>query len=284
MKTLLFVSLALCLLVSCASPDASPDGDGERPLVVTSFYAMYDFTSALAGDRAHVRVLVPPGSEPHSWEPSAGDMAALSDARLFVYNGLGMEPFAPGLIDAAANPELVCVEAAADIEPLPGDPHVWLDPRNAAVQYEAICAGLCEMDPDGADYYRERLAGISSALEKLDGDYREAAASFKTKDLVVAHAAFGYLCGAYGLRQIAVTGLSAEGEPSASEMADILAFIEESGTRAVFTEELLSKKVAQAIARDTGAEIYELTPFESGDTDYLTAMRENLETLKTALG
>ncbi len=280
MKKIVY-TLALLLILSSCSGRAERV---EKPLVITSFYAMYDFAQAIAGDRAEVRVLVPAGSEPHSWEPTAKDMAALADADLFICSGAGMEPFARGLIDAAGNSGLIYVEASEGVALLPGDPHVWLDPRNAIIQHEAICNALCEADPENGDFYTERFETAKTEIEKLHADYLETVSGFKSKDIVVSHSAFGYLCEAYGLSQLPIAGMSAEGEPSPAQMAEIVEFIRSSGARAIFTEELLSTKVAETIAHETGAEIYTLTPFESGETDYVTAMRANLDNLKKALG
>lgn len=279
MKKLIPLLAVLLLLPACST---APDRT-DKLLIVTSFHAMHEFTSAIAGDRAEIQTLIQAGAEPHSWEPTARDMTMLSGADLFVCSGVGMEPFARSLVDASGNDNLVWLEASKDIELLSGDPHVWLDPRNAVTQHEAICEALCALDPDNSDYYTQNMADVKARLEALHQDFSLAAAEFGTRDLVVSHAAFGYLCSAYGLNQVAISGLSSEEEPSPQQMAEAVQFISSNGIRSIFTVEHASEKVMETLSAATGASVYTLTPFESSDSDYLTAMRENLENLKEAL-
>ena len=157
---LLLAILALLAAAGCqqASP---PDG---KPLVVASFYPMYEFARQVAGDRARVVSLVPTGAEPHDWEPSPQDMAEIRRARLFVYNGAGLEPWAEK-VKAELDAKTTAVVSASARIPLVGkDPHVWLDPTLARSEVEAIRAALTQIDPGGAALYE---IGRASCRERV---------------------------------------------------------------------------------------------------------------------
>lgn len=305
--TAIFLSIAL--LCGCRANHAAPADRGNKVTVYTSFYTMYDFTLKLAGDKVNLINMVPSGMEPHDWEPSPKDIAGLSEARLFIYNGAGMEGWAQKVLESINNPELVIVEASKNIslekteqkeqediqsdhshDDLKFDPHVWLNPMNAKLQMEAIRDGLIQVDPQNSEFYHERFEEYSGKLEALDKAYRSAAASFAKKEIVVSHEAFGYLCHAYGLEQLAIEGISSESEPTPAKMAEIIDFVKEHGVKVIFFEELASPKVAETIARETGAATALLNPLEGlteenlkAGKDYFSVMEENLEALKQAL-
>lgn len=299
---LIFVTLYGCR----ANPPAE---DTDKITVYTSFYTMYDFTLKIAGDRVNLYNMVPSGMEPHDWEPSPKDVAGLSDADLFIYNGAGMEGWAEKVVSSINNPDLILVEASKGIqlerseheeasdeenghshEDLEYDPHVWLDPMKAKLQMEAIRDGLIQADPENSSFYQERFQEYSEKLNALDEAFRQAVKSFSKKEIVVAHEAFGYLCHAYGLEQVAIEGLSGESEPTPARMAEIIDFVREHEVRVIFFEELASPKVAEAIARETGVRTALLNPLEGltddnlkAGKDYFSVMEENLEALKQAL-
>lgn len=299
-------TLGSALLAGCSnggSPAGSTDAPAEAGAglkVVASFYVMGDFAKKIGRDRVNVTDLVPAGTEPHDWEPSARDIEDLQAADLFVYNGAGMEHWAADVISGLDASKVV--EASKDVALLDGDhghdrdhgehdPHVWLSPQNAKVELAAIRDGLAAVDPDHAAQYDAAYEEQARAFDELDWEFRAGLEGLPNKTIVVSHAAYGYLCEAYGLTQRAITGIDAEGEPDARAMAAIIDYVKESGVRTIFTEELVSPKVAQAIADATGASCAVLNPIEglteeqrrSGE-DYLSLMRQNLKALVAALG
>ncbi len=279
-KTIPFFIGLLFLLTACA-----PVQEHEKPQVYTSFYAMYDFARAVAGDQADVINLVPVGTEPHDWEPTAGDIAKLNGADLFVYNGNGMESWTEKVVKTLPeNVKSVNTSKAAAVQNQ-SDPHVWLDPENAKAQAGAIKDALIAIDPEHESTYHTNYDIFSSKLDTLDRDYKQTVSGFSSKEIVVSHEAYGYLCRAYGLTQVPVEGLSGDSDPSPAKMAEIVTFIKEHQIKYIFFEELGGRKVVDTIAKETGAQVLVLNPFE-GDTqgrDYFTVMEENLKNLETAL-
>ena len=256
--------------------------------VVASFYPLWEFARQVGGDRATVTSLVPPGVEPHDWEPSPQDVAAVRKARLFIYNGGGFEPAVDRLL-RELGPGTVTVAATAGIEPL-DDPHVWLDPVLAQRQVDAIRAALERVDPPGAPRYVENAAAFKAKLAALDEAYRTGLATCARRSLIVSHAAFTSLARRYGLKQIAITGVAPQSEPSPAELARIARLARAENARYVFFETLVSPKLAETIAREIGARTLVLNPLEgltreeaAAGRDYLGLMRDNLAQLRTGL-
>jgi zinc transport system substrate-binding protein len=296
--SLAVVSLSL---LSCGSKTipGNPAKEMEKISVYTSFYAMYDLTQKIGGDRIRLVNLVPAGTEPHEWEPSTGDIVHLEKADVLVYNGASMEGWVSRVIATLKNKRLIAVEASRDIklhdnpekaENLKYDPHVWLYPMNAIQEMKVIMNALSNADPANADYFRSNYHYYSGKFSELDREYRETLATVKNRSIIVSHQAFGYLCEAYGLNQIAIEGLSADSEPSTKKMAEIVQFARKRGVKYIFFEDLVSPKVAEAVAREIGAQTETLNPLEgltekelSEGKEYLSVMKCNLAALKKAL-
>lgn len=325
LKVIFAVVLLVSVLSACSSKNTvRSDGNGKIK-IYTSFYIMYDFTEKIAGDKAEIINMVPSGMEPHDWEPTPKDIAGLNGADLFIYNGCGMESWAEKVIESLNNPDLVVVETSGNIKERKAaehehghypenennhvheqdhpdendpnsfheggyDPHVWLNPQNAKIQMEAIKDGLIQTDPVNSKYYEDNFEYYAKKLDDLDRAYKEAVEKFARKEIVVSHEAFGYLCDAYGLVQVAIEGVSGDSEPTPAKMAQIIRFVKENDVKVIFFEQLASPKVAEAIARETGAETDMLNPLEGlseddlkAGKDYFSIMEENLEALKRAL-
>lgn len=287
--------LVLCAL-AVAGCEQGPRPDG-KPLVVASFYPMYEFTRQVAAERAQVISLVPPGVHGHDWEPSPHDVAQVRRARVFVYNGAGFEPWAQKLIQEAAGPSTVVVAASAGLtvartEGDGGvDPHVWLDPVRAKGVVEAIRAALQRSDPAGQSAYAANADSYTAKLTELDARFEAGLRDCARREVVVSHAAFGYLTRRYRLEQIAVTGLAPQAEPSPAALAAIVRTARERKVTAIFLEPLVSPKLAETLAREVGVRLLTLNPIEgvtkkeaADGTSYLDLMGRNLESLREGLG
>lgn len=170
------------------------------------------------------------------------------------------------------------------------DPHVWLDPMLAKKQMENIKEGLIKADPDNKDYYENNYLNYSKLLDELDEEFKNELATYTNRDIIVAHEAYGYLCKAYNLNQVAIEGLNADSEPSPGRMSEIIRFAKENNIQTIFFEELVSPKVAETIAKEIGATTAILSPLEGikdedlkAGKDYFIVMRDNLQALKKAL-
>ncbi|NOU68858.1 zinc ABC transporter substrate-binding protein [Paenibacillus sp. LMG 31461] len=303
-KSMAFTALSTVLLTGCASNTVSGDG---KMNVVTTFYPMYEFTKQVAGDYANVIALIPPGVEPHDWEPSAKDMKKVKESSVFVYNGI-VEGWVEQALKSAENPKRIVVEASKGIDLMEGlpeeehdhdhdeedgkilDPHVWLNPVLAQKEVESIVNGLTQADPTHKDEYRQNADVYIGKLKALDESFRTALTSVKHKEFVTQHAAFGYLAKEYGLTQVPIAGLSPEEEPAPDKMAYIIKFAKENQVKTIFFETLVDPKVAQTIAKEINAKTDVLNPIEGltdedkkKNLDYIGVMNNNLDALKKAL-
>ena len=302
-------TLSLSLLTGCGTQPADTAADDGRLRVLTSFYPMYDFACKIGGDCIDVTNMVPSGTEPHDWEPSTNDLKNLEKADVFIYNGADMEPWADDLlvsrsdklhvVEASENVELRTTDGehehaheheGADHHHGDFDPHVWLDPENAKIEMEAIRDALCAADPENSTVFQSNYEKYAAELDALDAEFREKLAPLPNRTIVVAHEAFGYLCDAYGLTQVGIEGLSPDSEPDPGRMAEVIDFVREHSISTIFFEELVSPKVAEAIASETGAQAKMLSPLEglsdeqaAAGADYFSVMHDNLAALMEAL-
>ncbi len=277
--------------------------------VYATFYPVFDFAKKIGGDRVDIKCMVPPGADPHSWEPSPRTLAEVQKAQVLVYNGAGMEPWIDRVLATLDTRSIIVVEAThglpllrADAEPTDShnhsahhhgqtwDPHVWLDPVLAQGMARNIAAGLAAADPNGRELYEKNCSDLVQKLQELDRSYRSVLAKCQKRDIVVTHQAFGYMCKRYGLNQVALMGVSPESEPTPATMAEIIKFCRANRVTYVFMEKNSNPRLAQAIAAEAGARVLVLDPvgtlteeqYESGK-DYFSIMYANLENLKQAL-
>lgn len=268
------VLVAVVTLAGCS-------GSGEQVpyvprVVVASFYPLAWAVEEVAGPSFDEVVnLTPPGVEPHDLELSPGDIEAIHDAELVVYLGGGFQPALEDAIESRTGRSL-------DLLREEGDPHIWLDPIRFAQAVERIARGVGGV---GSAYDEIRR------LRRLDVEFRRGLSDCDRRVLVTTHAAFGVLAARYGLTQLSLAGRSPESEPGPRELADLVQQVRASGATTVFAEPLVSDRLARTVARETGATVAILDPIEglseerlaAGD-DYLSVMRENLATLRKALG
>jgi zinc transport system substrate-binding protein len=291
----LFLALSL-LLAGCTSSSTQPTSG--KLVVVASFFPLYDFARNVGGDRVEVTMLIPPGVDPHEFELSPSDAMKLGNARIFLYNGAGMEPWVPQLLQGVENNNLTAVDTSKGMDFIvskdadkPGnDPHVWLDPLLAKKQVMAIRDAFIEADPAGKDYYNENAADYMAKLDALDAEFRTAMASCKKRDVLIAHATVGYFCKEYGCNQIPIEGINPEAEPLPADIASIVTQAKEHNVTTVFVEKLVSPKAAQTIADEINGttvnfnSVHGITLDEmSRNETYLSLMHENVQIIKTAL-
>jgi zinc transport system substrate-binding protein len=285
--SLLLAALAPLVTAGC---QRSPE-PGARPLVVASVFPVYEFARQVAGDRAEVVTLVPAGVEPHDWEPSPQDIAQVRRARLFVYNGAGLEPWADKVKAEVDGKTTAVVSASAGIPLVGGDPHVWLDPTLARSEVETIRAALTRIYPGGAEVYAAQAKAFSAKLDALDERFAAGLRDCARRDVVVSHAAFGYLTRRYHLEQVPLMGLAPESEPSPAALAAIVRLARQRKVETVFFETLVNRRLADTLGREIGARTLPLNPIEgltreeaAASKGYLDLMAANLVNLREGLG
>ncbi|WP_327024543.1 metal ABC transporter substrate-binding protein [Micromonospora sp. NBC_01739] len=301
-------ALALTLVTGCTGDEAAGN-DPERVDVVAGFYPLQFLAERIGGNAVAVTNLARPGAEPHDLELNPRQVGQIIDAELIVF----LHGFQPAVDEAIEQHGGDHAFDVAEVEPLldatagghdhdhgddhdhsdeksdgAKDPHVWLDPTRLATIGDKLAERLGAVDPDHADEYTQRAGALRTELEKLDTEFTEGLKTCQRREIVVSHTAFGYLAQRYQLEQIGITGLSPEDEPSPQRLATVTEEAREHGATTIFFETLVSPKVAETIAREVGAQTAVLDPLEGlsaegGGEDYLSVMRTNLQTLRTAL-
>ena len=295
---LLLASLALA---ACTSDPAATTADGDGPLAVTVGFYPYAFVAErVGGPDVEVTNLTQPGTEPHDLELTPQQVAGLTETDLVLYSPLFQPAFDEAVEQQAADRAFDVLSAVelrdppatpgeqAEQDEAPGgrDPHVWLDPVRLGEIAAAVGQELGERRPDRAAAFTERAAALQADLKTLDDEMRAGLARCQRTEVVTSHDAYGYLTGTYGLTQVPIAGLSPQDEASAGSLAEIAVQARASGVTTIFFEELVSPAVAESLASEVGAKATVLSPLEGPPEtgDYLSAMRTNLTTLRTALG
>ncbi|MET8911884.1 metal ABC transporter substrate-binding protein [Micromonospora sp. NPDC004551] len=292
--------LTLGGLAACSEGGGGSDPD--RVDVVAAFYPLQFLAEKIGGDAVTVTSLAKPGAEPHDLELNPRQVGQVVDAELIVYlsgfqpavdeaveqNGgdrafdvAGVQP----LLDAAAGGHQHEGEGGHEEESGGKDPHLWLDPTRLATVGDRLAERLGTVDPDRAADFTARAAALRAELTGLDADYTRGLATCQRREIVTSHTAFGYLAEHYRLEQVGITGLSPDAEPSPQRLAEVAKEAREHAATTIFFETLVSPKIAETVAREVGAMTAVLDPIEGppADGDYLSAMRANLQTLRTAL-
>lgn len=300
MKRIITVVAVLVLWLLCASA-LSEDGLN----VVCTDFPCYDFARQAAGEGADVRMLLKPGVEAHSYEPTPADILSIGEADLFVYIGGESDAWADNILsafDAGEAPATLrmmdCVtELIEEDDPDHGDvpeydEHIWTSPKNAMAMALAAGEALAVVDPEGAAGYRANARAYADQIGEIDAELREIVDGASRRTLVFADRfPFIYLIREYGLDYLAAfPSCTADTEPSAQIVMSLINRVAEEGIPAVYTIELSTQAIAKTVAEETGAEILTVqsmqtlsqTDFDAGAT-WVSIMRDNLSALKKGL-
>ena len=267
---------------------SGPATAASRRSVVAAFYPVAWAAAQVGGDRVAVTNLTPAGAEPHDLELTPDQMDTLLDADVAFVMGKGFQP----AVESAADQRDGATVRLLDRFPRRGsDPHVWLDPVSMRRIVGQVRDSLTRADPSGKAVYARNAAALDARLADLDQRYREGLTGCERDDVVTAHEAFGHLARRYGLHQSGVAGLAPDAEPDAARLAELADLVKRDGVTTVFTESLLSPRIAATLARETGVRTDVLNPLEgltakerSRGDDYVTVMDANLTKLRAALG
>ena len=278
----LLAAMALIPVFQMAVPGAAIAAE-KKVKVAATFDAMAEIAKAVGGNRVTVSTLIPPGVEPHEYSPRPGDMRGLAGADLVIKNGFGLEPWTEKALKASGNGRAKIVVASQGVTPMKIgaaiDPHLWISPSGAILEAENIAKALEAADPAGAAVYKKNLAAFASGIKAASDAFRKAAAGSKNRTFVTGHAAFGYLCRDFGLKQVSVENVYAEGEPSARQLAELVSFCRKNHVKTVFAEELASPAVSRTLARECGATVVPIYTMESPEDklSFTARMSQNLK-------
>ena len=316
MKTTLTKILTIIILVSlfltgCNNSAKSNNSteSNNKLTIVTSFYPMYISTLNIVKDIPNVEVLNMTTSQTgclHDYSLSTKDLKTLSNADILIINGAGMESFLDDVIDEYS--DLKIIEASKGIHLIEDtehddhtedhdhedhdhdvNPHVWVSISKNIEEVSNIAEELSSLDPNHANEYQDNANEYIAKLENLKTEMHSTLDNIAHKDIITFHEAFPYFAEEFGLNIVGVIEIEPDSEPSAKEVENIISIIKEKNIKALFTEPQYSSKIADTIAKETGASIYTLDPIVTGDSnekaynDYIIKMQENLNTLKEAL-
>lgn len=316
MKTTLTKILTIIILVSlfltgCNNSAKSNNSteSNNKLTIVTSFYPMYISTLNIVKDIPNVEVLNMTTSQTgclHDYSLSTKDLKTLSNADILIINGAGMESFLDDVIDEYS--DLKIIEASKGIDLIEDtehddhtedhdhedhdhdvNPHVWVSISKNIEEVSNIAEELYSLDPNHANEYQDNANEYIAKLENLKTEMHSTLDNIAHKDIITFHEAFPYFAEEFGLNIVGVIEIEPDSEPSAKEVENIISIINEKNIKALFTEPQYSSKIADTIAKETGASIYTLDPIVTGDSnekaynDYIIKMQENLNTLKEAL-
>ena len=294
--TLSFGVIALGLS-SCNSSDESSSSQLQ---VVSNFYPVKYLVDVIGGDLISNTSLTSDGAEPHDLIRVAKSIASMNYSDAIFYIGASFQPDVDAAVsnlpadvtavDLAKAPGVVSLDAPADLgkESLTGgkDPQIGLMQSNMIVMGAQIADTLKTLAPDSAETFEANFDTLKSELSSLDQDMKIGLASCEQKTLVTSHAAFQYLGNAYGLRQIAITGISPDDQPDAKLLAEIANEAKAAGVKTVFFEDVLPADLSETVARAIGATTSLLSALEftpEGTNDYISMMRDNLANLRAGL-
>lgn len=308
LTTIILVSLFLTGCNNSAKSNNSTESNNKLT-IVTSFYPMYISTLNIVKDIPNVEVLNMTTSQTgclHDYSLSTKDLKTLSNADILIINGAGMESFLDDVIDKYS--DLKIIEASKGIDLIEDtehddhtedhdhedhdhdvNPHVWVSISKNIEEVSNIAEELSSLDPNHANEYQNNANEYIAKLENLKTEMHSTLDNIAHKDIITFHEAFPYFAEEFGLNIVGVIEIEPDSEPSAKEVENIISIINEKNIKSLFTEPQYSSKIADTIAKETGASIYTLDPIVTGDSnekaynDYIIKMQENLNTLKEAL-
>lgn len=290
-RRILFTIMSLLVILTGCQSDSTIENQSEKLQIITTLFPQYDFARVIAGDKAEVTLLLPPGMEAHSYEPTPADMIKINKADLFIYTGESMEQWAHTMIESIDSNSVYVLDVSNDVSLLAPnqteacedhehdhdeedghshdeenehshdeedghyhayDPHIWTSPKNAMIMVNNILDVLCEIDPENAAYYQENATNYLSELEQLDAEFKEVVD--QAKRTTIYHAgrfAMQYLTNEYGIDYVSAPF---EAEPSAALVAQMISDIKEQQIPVIYHEELVDPKIAQMISDETGAQ------------------------------
>lgn len=266
------IAIALLILTYC------PHAFGLN--VVATFLPVYIFAKNVAGDRAGLALLVPPGTDIHEFSLRPADARTLDGADLIVLSGAGLdEHLVGGRVKKA-------VDASKGATLIKGDPHLWLDPSQAVRQVENIRDALVARSPENADYFKRNAAAYIERLKALDAEIESSLSALVGRRLITYHESFAYFARRYGFRYYSLTGPGGE-QPLPRRLKEVYDMAEGQGIRALFREEQFPAEALERLKADLGVKVCALNTLETGRVDagyYEEAMRANLSAILRCLG
>ncbi len=276
-SALAVLMVSLVLPLSCGKKGESDQR--EKIEIVVTIPPFADFVENVGKDKVEVAVMVPPGTSPHTYEPTPSQLKKVSQAKMYAMVGSGVEfelTWMEKLV--GLNRDMMVVNSSEGIKVMGNDPHMWLSPANARIMVENICSGLIKVDPENEDYYVQNKNQYLEELTQLDEYIRERLEGIRGKKFMVYHPSWGYLAKEYGLEQIPIE--HAGKEPAAKEVKDAVEMAKKDDIKVIFVSPQSTTKSAEVIAKEIGGEIVSIDPLAQS---YIPNMRTVIERLTKAM-
>lgn len=304
--SILFFGICI-FFVSNIKKDTNNEG---KIKIVATLFPQYDFAKKVGGDKVEVSLLLTPGTETHTYEPTPQDIIKVNNSNLFIYTGKYMEPWSDKIassidsetkiLDVSKNIQLIKEEHSHDEgdddisqhEEHEYDPHIWLNPDNAIIMVKNITEEFCNIDPQNADYYKYNSSEYIKEIQKLDSDISDVVKNGKTNKIAFGGTfSYSYFIEKYNLQYVsAYESCGEDTEPSVSKVKEVIDYMKNNGLKVIFYQELSSGKIAESIAKETGAEKLVFHTVHNASKEeidrgesYISLMRKNLENLSVAL-
>ncbi|MDF0727661.1 zinc ABC transporter substrate-binding protein [Cytobacillus sp. S13-E01] len=278
--------------------------------IYTTIYPLQYFAERIGGGNINVELIIPSGSDAHTFEPTTKTMVSLAESDAFIYTGTGLEGFANSIIDAVKNEDVLIVNATNNVDIIKAketendaeedseeheeetdrDPHFWLEPKRSISAALNIKNALVQLIPDQKEEIEKNFNSLKMDLEQVDSEFINMVNNAQNKNFLVSHSAYGYWEDSYGLKQIGISGLSPSDEPSQKQLIDLINLVKENNITYIFFEENSTTKIAETVQRETGTKILTLYNLESisdqnrsNNEDYISLMKKNIQALKQGL-
>ena len=260
--SLLFIGILVAGTFIYYAASSQEKSDNTKIGIVVSVAPEAEFVNAVGGDKVNVTVMVPPGANPHTYEPLPEQLKNVSRAKMYIEVGTPLE-FELNYMDQikSVNPHMLIVNSSSGVSLIPNtaeheegaDPHIWVSPKNAKIMVENIYQNLVQIDPSNQDYYRKNKDNYIHQLDELDKNLTQSLKGKEDSNILVYHPSWAYFCKDYHLNQIAIE--SGGKEPTPQEIANIVDMAKKYNIKVVFVEPQYSPKSAEVIASEIGGQV-----------------------------
>lgn len=305
-KLFTIIAIILIAIIGFAALSPQEEPSTTKLKVVTSAYPLSEFASIVGDNLVEVTSITPNGIEPHDYEPSPQDIKKILESDVFIINGNGLDSWAEKILTDTMNKNVSFLRVSDHMQSImheedehedddehdhgQADPHFWMDPINVEKISDVIAQTFVIADPMNKEIYENQAELYSHILNNLHQRYESELTNCAQTEIVVSHDAFAYLGERYSISFIAISGLSPESEPSASQLAQLTRIVNDRDIKYIFTETLVSPRVAQTLSLETDAQLLTLNPLEgltkmeqARGATYISVMEQNLENLKVGL-
>lgn len=288
MRKLIKITILVLLLMGCTNNNNQND----KLEIITTLFPQYDIARAITQDKGEVSLILPPGVEAHSYEPTPQDIVKLDKSDMFIYTSNHLETYASKMAEGLKASNSVIINLEDSITTKGEDPHFWLSVKNMMAMTEVILDEIIALDPDNRDFYKENAETYLSDLSLLEDQLFDLFENVGDEPIVFAgHFSFDYFAEEYGLNYLSTfESFSPNAEASAKQVAKLVDYINDNDIKYIYFEELVDPKLGRMLALETGAELLMLNAehnitkeqAEAGIT-YADIMRMNIENLKLGL-